>query len=414
MVAAATFVLLIFTSSTRGVFSLLIEPLMDEFGWSRSATSVPAAVNILVFGLMGPFGASLMATIGLRRVVCAALSLIAFGSLLSTQATAPWHLVVSWGVFAGVGMGCTATVLASTVANIWFVEKRGQVTGILMAATTAGQLVFMQANRILVDRFSWRLAGLVIAVATLSGIPLVLAVVANRPEDRGLQAYGAPPGYETPQSARGAVSLAFTTLRGIRRSGMFWILFGSFWVCGVTTSGMVQTHWYEATSDHGFSKVTAANLLVVIGVCDLLGAVGSGWLTDRVDPRKLLFAYYCLRGISLFFLDDMLKLGPRNIGLLVVIAFYGLDWVATVPPTISLANEIFGRTRGGVVYGWLFAAHQLGGALAAWFAAASRDWSGSFRLSYFVGGLLCLAAGVGCLGIGKQLHRWPLSLAETA
>jgi predicted MFS family arabinose efflux permease len=386
---------------------------MDEFGWSRSVTSVPASVNIFIYGMMGPFAASLMAKFGLRRIVTGALFLVASGSLLTSQVRQPWQLVLTWGVIVGLGMGCMASVLASTVANTWFVAKRGQITGLLMAATTAGQLMFTQLNRRLVEQQSWRFAASAIAVATLAGIPLALAFLRNRPEDKGTTAYGAPEGYEPPVKPGGAVRLAFSTLRDIKGSGMFWILFGGFWVCGVTTWGMVQTHWFEATADHSYSKVTAANLLMVIGICDVIGSVASGWLCDRIDPRKLLFAYYFLRGLSLFVLERVLDLGATHIGLLIVIAFYGLDWVATVPPTIALANELFGRDRGGIVYGWLFAAHQLGGALAAWFSAATRDWTGSFNLSYMVGGVFCVVAAFGSLGIGRKPHQWaPASLTN--
>ena len=413
VVAFTTLILLLVSSSTRGMYSLLIGPLMDEFGWSRSAASFPASINILVFGLMGPFAASLMAKFGLRRVVSGALSAVAFGAMLSSQVRAPWQLAISWGIVTGIGMGCMASILASTVASTWFVERRGQVTGLLMAATTAGQLIFTQLNRKLIDGNSWRYATGAVAVATVLGLPLAIAFLRDRPEDKGLSAYGAPAGYVTPAKPGGAVKLAFTTLRSIRGSGMFWVLFGSFWVCGVTTSGLVQTHWFEATSDHGFSKLAAANLLLVVGIGDLLGSVGSGWLCDRVDPRKLLFAFYGLRGLSLFALENVLNLGGKNIALLAVITFYGLDWVATVPPTIALANQLFGSQRGGIVFGWLFAAHQLGGALAAWLAEAARDWTGSYQLSYIVGGVLCIAAAFGALGIGRKPHDFARENAPT-
>ncbi len=411
IVAATTLFLLLVSSSTRGMYSLLIGPLMDEFGWSRSAASFPASVNILVFGLMGPFAASLMARFGLRRVVTGALGLVAVGAVASSFVRTTWQLAISWGLVAGVGMGCMASILATTVATTWFFERRGQVTGLLMAATTAGQLMFTQLNRKLIDGQSWRFATGTVAVATLIGVPLALAFLRDRPEDKGISAYGAPAGYVTAPRPSGAVKLAFTTLRSIRGSGMFWVLFGSFWVCGVTTSGLVQTHWFESTGDHGFSKLTAANLLLVIGIGDLVGSIGSGWLCDRIDPRKLLFAFYGLRGLSLFVLESVLDLGSTNIALIVVITFYGLDWVATVPPTIALANQLFGSERGGIVFGWLFAAHQLGGALAAWLAGASRDWTGSYQLSYVVGGVLCIAAAFGALGIGRRAHDFTISAA---
>jgi MFS family permease len=358
VMAGLAFVLLLFSSSTRGVFSLLIDPLMDEFGWSRGETTAAASVNILVFGFMGPFAAALTVRYGLRRVTAGALATVGCGALLATQVSSAWQLVIAWGLVTGMGMGCLGTILASSVASTWFVEKRSTVLGILLAATTAGQLLFIQVNEWLTREFSWRAASVVIASATFGGIPLTLAFFRNRPEDVGLRAYGAPPGHTAPEKPRNPVAVAFQGLRDASQSGMFWLLLGGFFVCGASTTGLVQTHWFSATKDHGFTRGTAAALLIVIGLCDLLGSVGSGWLTDRVDPRALLFAFYGLRGLSLFALESVLDLGPRNVVTIVVLVFYGLDWIATVPPTVALANQLFGPQRGGVVYGWLFAAHR--------------------------------------------------------
>jgi MFS family permease len=398
-VAGATFVVLLFSASVRGAITLLIDPLMTEFGWSRGAVTAAASINLLLFGVTGPFASAAMVRFGLRRVVSTALVLMAVGATISTEARSPWHLWLSWGVVMGIGQGCLATVLAANVASAWFVEKRGAVTGALTAASSAGTLVFIPLNERLVSTYSWRFVCGAIAVATLTAVPLVIGAIRNRPEDVGLTAYGAPPGWASPPKPRNPVALAFGTLRDIKSSGMFWILFGSFFVCGVTTSGLVQVHFVPAAADHDITKGAAASLFVLIGIFDLIGALGSGWLTDRYDPRTLLFAYYGLRGISLVVFDNMLGHGATNVGLIAVIVFYGLDWIATVPPTIALANRQFGTQRGPVVYGWLFAGHQLGGALAAWLAAQTRDWTGSYQLSFVIGGALCFVAAFGVLRV---------------
>lgn len=411
VVAGVTFVVILFASSVQGVFSLLIQPLMSEFGWSRSVATMPASVNILVYGVTGPFAAALTVRFGLRKVVTGTLAAVATGALLVTQSIHPWQLVIAWGIIVGVGMGCMATVLASTVAAAWFVEKQGMVTGLLVAAGTAGQLVFIPINRLLVQSFTWRAAAFVIASATIVAVPLVLLFIRNRPEDKGLTALGAPIGWRTPDRPDHPIRLAFQGLRDASRSGIFWILGGSFFVCGVSTSGLVQMHWFESTSDHHIAKATASTLLVGIGVFDLMGSLASGWLCDRVDPRRLLFAYYGLRGLSLLMLNQVLDLGATNPGLLVVLIFYGLDWVATVPPTIRLAHQFFGPGKGSVVYGWLFAAHQLGGAFAAWFSATTRDSTGSFQLSYVFGGIFCIVAALGVLRIRPP--SWVVEDAST-
>jgi sugar phosphate permease len=399
VVALATFVVLLFSSSVRGAITLLINPLMDEYGWSRSAVTAAASINLLLFGFMGPFASALMVRYGLRKVVSTALCLIAIGALLSTQATAPWHLWLSWGLVMGTGQGCLASVLAANVASAWFVEKRGMVSGMLTAAGTAGQLIFVPLNARLIDSFSWRFVSVTIACATMCAVPLVLGLVRNKPEDIGMRAYGAPEGYETPPKPGNPIRLAFSTLADVRRSGLFWTLFGSFFICGLSTSGLVQVHFVPAAKDAGIAKGSAAVLLLMIGVFDLLGSLGSGWLTDRVDPRKLLFVYYALRGLALLVFDQALGHAAGSLGLLGVVVFYGLDWVATVPPTIALAGKCFGRTRGPVVYGWLFAGHQLGGAIAAQGAARLREWTGSYQLSFIIGGIFCLIAAFGSLRI---------------
>ncbi len=404
VVAIATFMVLLFSSSVRGAITLLINPLMDEYGWSRSAVTAAASINLLLFGFMGPFASALMVRYGLRKVVSIALGLIAVGALLSTQATAPWHLWLSWGLVMGTGQGCLASVLAANVASAWFVEKRGMVSGMLTAAATAGQLIFVPLNAKLIDAFSWRFVAITIAGATLLALPLVVGFIRNTPEDIDMRAYGAPVDYEPPAKPGNPIKLAFTSLADVRRSGLFWTLFGSFFICGLSTSGLVQVHFVPAAKDAGITKASAAGLLLVIGIFDLLGSLGSGWLTDRVDPRKLLFAYYALRGLALLVFDEALGHGAGSIGLIGVVMFYGLDWIATVPPTIALANQCFGRTRGPVIYGWLFAGHQLGGAIAAQGAARLREWTGSYQLSFIIGGIFCLIAAFGSLRIRTPDH----------
>ena len=399
VVAGVTFFVILFAASVQGVYSLLIEPLMAEFGWSRGATTLPASVMIMFYGMTGPFAAALLVRFGLRKVVIGALCSVSTGALLVTQASRPWHLVAAWGVVVGIGMGCMAGVLASSVASAWFVQRRGMVTGMLVAASTAGQLLFLPVNRMLVAHFSWRAAAFVIAAATLAAVPLVLAFVRNKPEDMGLSAYGAPEGWMTPARPTNPIGLAVRGLRDASSSGMFWILFGSFFVCGVSTSGLVQIHWFESTHDHHIARATAGALMVGIGVFDLIGVLTSGWLVDHIDPRRLLFGYYGIRGLSLLMLNQVLGLGAGHVGTVAVLMSYGFGWAATVPPTIALAHRCFGPSRGAVVFGWLFAAHQLGGGFAAWFSAATRDATGSFQLSYIIGGALCIVAAIGVLQI---------------
>jgi MFS family permease len=396
VVGAASFITLLGAAGFRSTPSVLIDPLRDEFGWSRATVGFAVSINVLLFGFIGPFAAALQQRFGLRRVTIAALLVISSGALLTTQMTQPWHLFLLWGLVVGAGSGCMATVFASTVATRWFVTNRGLVTGALTAATASGQLVFLPVLTRLADGPGWRWVGVTTGLCALGVIPVVAVFLRNRPEDVGLTAYGAGPD-DAPAPAvvvtRSPIAAAFDSLRLAWTSGVFWVLWGSFLVCGLSTTGLVQTHFISAAHDHGISHTAAGGYLALIGVFDVIGTIGSGWLTDRVDPRKLLVAYYLLRGLSLFVLDPALATeGGSLTGFMV---FYGLDWVATVPPTIAICIQAFGRERGPLVYGWVFAGHQVGGALAAWGAGALHDATGTYRSAFVVAGVCCLVAAVG-------------------
>lgn len=400
VVAAAAFLVLLGAAGVRSTPSVLIDPLRDEFGWSRATIGFAVSINVLVFGFIGPFAAALQDRYGLRRVTVAALATMSCGAALTVRMGEPWHMFLLWGLVVGTGAGCMATVFASTVASRWFVARRGAVTGVLTAATASGQLVFLPLLTHLAASAGWRAVSTTVALSTAAGIPVVLMFLRDRPEDLGLAPWGAPDGHVPRATGGAAVGNAFTALRGASGSGTFWILWASFAVCGLSTTGLVQTHFISAAHDHSIPATQAGTYLALIGGFDVVGTVASGWLTDRYDPRKLLAAYYLLRGLSLFVLDPALAQGGR--GLLGFMAFYGLDWVATVPPTIALCLQHFGRERGPLVYGWVFAGHQVGGALAAWGAGALHDATGSYRPSFVLAGAACLAAAVGVVRIVRH------------
>ena len=398
VVFGAAFVVLLGAAGQRSAPSVLIDPLREEFGWSRGTVGFAVSINVLLYGFIGPFAAALQQRYGLRRVTATALVVIAIGAALTTRMSQPWHLFLLWGLVVGVGTGCMATVFASTVASRWFVERRGLIVGVLTAASASGQLVFLPLLTHLAESVGWRWVGATVAIGAASVVPVVLLLLRNRPEDVGLVPYGAADGWTPPPPMVGSpVAAAFAALRSAWGSGTFWLLWGSFAVCGLSTTGLVQTHFISAAHDHGISSTHAGTLLALIGVFDIVGTIFSGWLTDRYDPRVLLLAYYLLRGLSLFVLDPALAHGGG--GLFGFMAFYGLDWVATVPPTIALCIRHFGRAQGPMVYGWVFAGHQVGGALAAWGAGELHDVTGSYRAAFVIAGVACLAAAVGALRI---------------
>jgi MFS family permease len=399
-VAGVAFVTLIGAAGFRAVPSVLIDPLHEEFGWSRATISSAVSINLVLFGLFSPFAAALMDRLGMRRVVVAALILVAAGSGLTVFMTASWQLLLCWGVLVGVGTGSMAMTFVATVTGRWFVKHRGLVSGVLTAAGATGQLIFLPLVAVLATEHGWRTPAVVVAVAALSVVPLVLLFLRDYPADVGTTAYGAR-GDESDQPlgpvAGGAVARALGMLREASRTSTFWLLAGGFAICGMSTNGLVGTHFVTAAHDHGMPHTTAASLLALIGIFDVAGTIFSGWLTDRVDPRLLLGGYYTLRGLSLMILPSLFAPDTQP-SMWVFIVFYGLDWIATVPPTVALCRERFGAD-GPVVFGWVFASHQVGAAIAAVGAGAIRDSLGDYALAWYLAGGLCVAAALFSLSI---------------
>src|SRR5579859_702092 len=390
VVAAVTFIALMGAAGFRATPSVLIVPLQHEFGWNRAVISGAVSVNLVLFGLTGPFAAALMDRFGLRIVTVGALITVSTGALLTTVMNSPWQLYLLWGVVVGLGTGCMASVLAATVAGRWFVRRRGLVLGALTAAGATGQLIFLPGLGWLAQNVGWRYAAISVGLAALAVVPLVAILVRNRPGDLGLRAYGATEADSVPLTTGSPIANAFGGLGIGVRSRDFWLLGGSFFICGASTNGLIGTHLIPASVDHGMAEVTAASLLAVIGVFDVVGTLASGYLTDRFDSRWLLFMYYGLRGLSLLLLPY--AFGSPQFGLILFIVFYGLDWVATVPPTVQLARKVFGQQNFAIVYGWIFAAHQIGAATIAFAAGAVRTFFGDYQLAFMFSGLLCLVA----------------------
>jgi len=307
--------------------------------------------------------------------------------------TSSWQLLLCWGVLVGLGTGSMAMAFVATVTSRWFVRHRGLVSGILTAAGATGQLIFLPLVAALATAHGWRTPAVVVAVAALAVVPLVLVFLRDYPADVGTTALGATGDEPAPAPATGSsVARALRTLRDAARTPTFWLLAGGFAICGMSTNGLVGTHFVSAAHDHGMPHTTAASLLALVGLFDVAGTVFSGWLTDRIDPRVLLGGYYTLRGLSLLVLPSLFAPDTQP-SMWVFIVFYGLDWIATVPPTVALCRERFGAS-GPVVFGWVFASHQIGAAVAALGAGAIRDTFGNYGLAWYFAGGLCVVAAL--------------------
>ncbi len=408
-VAGVAFVATIGAAGFRATPGVLINPLRQEFGWSVGEISLAVSVNLILYGLTAPFAAALMERFGMRKVVPVALVLVAAGSGLTVFMRSSWQLVLCWGVLVGLGTGAMALSFVATVAGRWFVRHRGVVTGVLTAGGATGQLAFLPVLANLTAAHGWRTAALTVCLAAIAVVPLVYWLLRDYPSDVGTTPYGADE--EPPRvSNTGAARRALTALRDASRTGTFWLLAGAFAICGATTNGLIGTHFIPAAHDHGLPQTTAANLLALVGAFDIVGTVASGWLTDRYDSRLLLGMYYGLRGLSLLVLPSLLA-ASLHPNMLVFVLFYGLDWIATVPPTIALCRERFGDA-GPVVFGWVFASHQFGAALAAAGAGLIHDRLGAYDTAFYIAGLLALGAAALSVGIRRPGIRWRVAFEE--
>jgi sugar phosphate permease len=406
-VAVVAFIALVGAAGFRAAPGVLMVPMEQEFGWSRTLMSSAVSINLILYGLMAPFAAALMDRFGIRQVTTFALLLVAAGSGLTIFVTSGWQLVLTWGVLIGLGTGSMAMVFAATIANRWFVARRGLVTGILTAAAAAGQLMFLPVMANLAASSSWRGASIAVSVAAIAVVPFVIAVLRDYPADRGVRAYGAPADQPDipPPNPSGAAHRTVTALRDASRTATFWALAGGFAICGATTNGLIGTHFIPSAHDHGMPETAAAGLLALVGIFDIVGTIVSGALTDKINPRILLAGYYFFRGIGLLVLPWLLA-DTVQVSMLLFIIVYGLDWVATVPPTVALCREAFG-SAGIIVFGWVFAAHQIGAAIAAAAAGAIRDTTGEYTIAWFGAAALCAVAAAVSYGI----RRTPVAAA---
>lgn len=401
VVAATTFLTMLATAGAMGSAGVMIHPLHQEFGWDIADISTAMAVRLVLFGLLGPFAAAFMNHFGIRQVVSTALGMIVFGIVASFFMTEVWQLLLLWGVVIGVGTGMTALVLGATVATRWFSKRRGLVIGLMTASNATGQLVFLPLLAALTEAYGWRTA-LTMTVAVLAiAFTLVLLLMRDHPADVGLPAYGEttiskPPKHD--HKILTTLGSPLVTLKSVSGSPVFWVLFGTFFICGLSTNGLIQTHWISICGDFGMAAVTAAGTLAVIGIFDFVGTIFAGWLSDRYDNRILLFWFYGLRGLSLIYLSFS---GFSTIELSVFAIFYGLDWVATVPPTVKLAAENFGREKAGLIFGWVFAGHQFGAATAAFGAGWFKSDYDTYMPALQIAGVMCLLAAVAVMLLKK-------------
>jgi MFS family permease len=408
VVAALTFLTLLVVAGIRATPSVLIVPLEQDFGWGRDQITLAVSVGLCLFGLMGPFAAAAMQRFGVRPTMIVALLLLASAMAGSSLVRTPLQLILTWGVLGGIGTGTMAMVLGVTIANRWFDARRGTVLGLLTASTATGQLLFLPLLAWVVSRADWRYVVWIVAGAAVLLIPLIALLMPERPGDVGLTRYGASGSDATVTTTHvNPIVAAFRALGEASRTRTFWLLFGTFFICGLSTNGLIGTHLIAFCADNGIPEIQAAGMLAAMGVFDIIGTTFSGWLSDRYDNRWLLFIYYGLRGLSLLYLPYS-DFSFYGLGLFTM--FYGLDWIATVPPTVRLTTERFGTERGPLVYGWIGAGHQLGAATAAFGAGVLRVQTNRYVEAFLLAGAACVIAAMMVL----LIRRGPTPRLQTA
>jgi MFS family permease len=402
VMVAVTFFTSLISAGTVGAPGIFIVPLQHEFGWTTAEISSALSTRFILFGLMAPFAAALLNRYGLRNVTLLALLIVVSALVTSLAMTKLWQLMLLWGVVIGIGTGMTALVLGATIAARWFSARRGLVLGILTASVATGQLVFLPLLAGITEQFGWRVALAMVCVMLAIAASAVLLLMRDRPSDLGLRPFGeegTEPVAAPPSSKAPIMAAALGTLRDCSKSSVFWVLFATFFICGASTNGLVQVHLIPMCLDFGIPQIQAASLLAAMGVFDFFGTILSGWLSDRYDNRWLLFWYYGLRGLSLLLLPFT---DFSFYGLSLFAMFYGLDWIATVPPTVRLTAQRFGPERANLVFGWIFAGHQLGAGAAAFGAGLSRTVLATYLPAFFVAGALCVVAALITLTIARQ------------
>jgi predicted MFS family arabinose efflux permease len=413
IVVLTVFLVLLSAAGIRATPSVLIVPLEHEFGWSRTTISFVISLNIALYGLIGPFSAAAMQRYGIRPMVLGALALLATGTYISSFMTMPWHMMLAWGVLVGSGSGVAANTLAATVVGRWFETRRGLAMGLLTASSATGQMVFLPLMAYMVEHFGWRSVAYLVSSVAVVAIPLVALLLPERPQSIGMAPYGSVEqiSHDTTNSNRNPLAIAFHALFRAIRHRDFWLLFFSFFVCGMSTNGYIGSHFIAMCGDYGILPVGGASILATMGILDLIGTTLSGWLSDRFNPRVLLFWYYGMRGIALVFLPH--AFGLAYYGLPIFAIIYGLDWIATVPPTVRLANDVFGKLAAPIIFGWIVAGHQLGAASATMLAGFMRNSLGNYDLSSMLMGTACIVAAVMVLRI-KGHHIGSDALAPVA
>ena len=401
VVLVAVTVCLLATSGLRATFAVYIKPIEADFGWSRGALSIAAALSLLILGATGPFAGRLADRWGPRRVIVLSLALLGAGSIASAFIGSLWQLYATVGVVMAVGAGGAALSTGSAVVARWFETHRGAAIGVAAGGMSAGQLLVIPLASSITLAHGWRSSFLWLGLGLLVLVlPLGAWLVRNTPEERGLQPFGATGPTRSLAEARAAQQSGRVPVTEAAQTLPFWLLMATFFVCGYTSAGLIGTHFIPHALEHNFTPMQASAALGVMGAMNIIGTIGAGWLCDRVGRRGPLAIFYFLRGLSLLFLLYVWNVPSLHFWA----ALFGLNYISTVPPTTTLTANIYGRFSVGELSGWIFFAHQVGAALAAALAGWVYEWTGSYGPAFISAAVLAFVAS----GLTLMIREAPI------
>nr|WP_299779123.1 MFS transporter [uncultured Roseobacter sp.] len=375
-----SFVALALTFSARAALGLVMPILEQELGWSRSFTSGAAAAALLVMAAIAPFGGRLVDKQGARAILLIGLGALATGCFLIAATANPIAFFLAFSGVAAVGFGLVATHVVSTAVEQEVETNRGLATGIATSGSTGGQFIFVPLLALLISTYDWRMAFAALGIGTLIIMGCVFRWFPKNVESKDIAG-----------KEKSSASTLLQDLRNILRLPAFQILFWSYFICGYTTSGVIETHFLPYAAFCGFGPLPSATAYGLLSAINLVGMILAGWLTDRVNRPLLLGLIYLMRGLTFIIL---LNVGASFETLVFFSILFGLVDYSTVPVTASLVASHIGRGVMGLAFGLISAGHQIGAAAGAYFGGMLYDLYAQYDLVWWSSVWLAVFAGI--------------------
>jgi MFS family permease len=408
IILGLAFLALLSAQGVRLSFGAFIAPWENEFSTNRGIISLVAFISYAVFGFSQPIIGRLIDQYGVRTILSYSVLLIGISTILTFFATTPWQLMIIYGFIASIGFGGASNVAGSVAITNWFVEKRGFAVGLMSAGTAGGQLLLVPLSLFLINELGWKLTVVVLGLFLVIVVfPLLLIFLRTHPSEKNSTPLGAKESIPLADSENKKEVNTVSIITLLKKKEFLFLLL-PFFVCGVTTSGLIDTHLIPFAQYCGISTTVTGTAVSLLAAFNITGTIFSGYLADRFSCRIMLTFLYGSRALTIVFL--LLLIGePIMMGfflsesyLLVIFAIsFGIVDFATVAPTVKLATEYFRGLSVGVIFGWLFLSHQLGAAIGAYLPGVLFDITGNYTSSFIYSLLLLIGASCLCFMLPK-------------